>query len=42
VSPDFLTEYHPDLIIIMNPIYEQEIETMVKDLGLNPDVSVVL
>jgi 2-polyprenyl-3-methyl-5-hydroxy-6-metoxy-1,4-benzoquinol methylase len=41
VSPDFLCEYQPDLILIMNPIYEQEIETMLKGLNLNPALSVV-
>jgi SAM-dependent methyltransferase len=34
VSPDFLKEYSPQTIIIINPIYRNEIQENVKELGL--------
>lgn len=34
VAPEFLLEYRPDTIIIMNPIYQQEIQQMVDEMGL--------
>lgn len=37
VSPDFLKEYQPDLIIITNPTYAEEIKTHVKSLGIEAD-----
>ena len=37
VAPDFLRDYQPELIIIMNPVYEQEIQQMVADMGLNAE-----
>ena len=36
VPPDFLQEYHPDVLIVMNSIYKDEIGSMVSKLGLNP------
>lgn len=35
VSPEFLREYKPDFVIIMNPIYNDEIELLLNDLGVN-------
>lgn len=35
ISPEFLREYKPDFVIIMNPIYNKEIEFMLNDLGVN-------
>ena len=35
IPPDFLTQYHPDYIIIMNPIYRDEIQEMSRQLGLH-------
>jgi len=35
VSSDFLQKYKPDVIIIMNPIYEREIRQFTKNLGLS-------
>ncbi len=35
VAPDFLTEYRPDVVIITNPLYEQEIKSQVEQLGMN-------
>lgn len=34
VPPEFLVDYKPDVVIIMNPIYKQEITQMLSDLGL--------
>jgi hypothetical protein len=34
VSPQFLTEYQPDMIIIMNPKYEREIRKLKQQLGM--------
>ncbi len=36
VPPQFLQEYQPDVILIMNHIYENEIQKMTADMGLNP------
>lgn len=37
VGPEYLKNYKPDLILIMNPLYENEIKKSVHDLGLNPE-----
>lgn len=37
VQPEFLKEYRPDTIIIMNPIYKQEIQSQVEDLGISAE-----
>lgn len=34
VVPQFLTQYRPDVIILMNPVYRDEIEQTVNDMGL--------
>jgi hypothetical protein len=34
VRPEFLQEYRPDLVIVMNPIYKQEIQKFTNKLGL--------
>jgi SAM-dependent methyltransferase len=36
VPPEFLQEYRPDVVIIMNPMYEGEIKKTVVGLGLRP------
>ncbi len=36
VSPQFLKSYQPDLVIVINPIYMNEIKEMVHSLGLTP------
>ncbi|MGI9534498.1 MAG: class I SAM-dependent methyltransferase [Thermodesulfobacteriota bacterium] len=41
VSPEFLKEYKPDLIIVMNPIYTNEIKKGLVELQLSPDVITV-
>ena len=36
VAPEEMVAYQPDIVIVMNPLYEQEIGGMLKDLGLTP------
>jgi hypothetical protein len=42
VSPDFLTRHKPDRVIIMNPIYREEIAKMLKERGVEPVISTVV
>lgn len=42
VSPDFLADYKPDRVIIMNPIYRGEIAEMLKERGVEPVISTVV
>lgn len=37
VAPEFLLDYKPDIVIIMNPIYEGEIGQLLKDMDLTPE-----
>ena len=36
ISPDFLKEYLPDVVVIMNPNYYQEINSQLNSMGLAP------
>jgi methyltransferase family protein/C-methyltransferase-like protein len=36
VSPEFLKDYNPDVVIIMNPIYTKEISEDLNKMGLDP------
>jgi SAM-dependent methyltransferase len=36
VPPEFLKDYKPDVIIMMNPVYKKEIQQLTKSLGLKP------
>jgi len=38
VTPDFLKTYQPDDVILMNPIYRLEIQRILEDMGLAPEV----
>jgi SAM-dependent methyltransferase len=38
MSPEFLKEYQPDCLIVMNPIYCEEIKKMLKNMNLSPEV----
>lgn len=38
VSPAFLREYRPETVIILNPAYRAEIQTMLDDLGQAPEI----
>lgn len=33
LSPEFLREYRPDIVIVMNPIYKNEIQQILNNLG---------
>jgi len=37
-SPEFLKDYQPDQIIIMNGIYKDEISKLLSDMGLHPQL----
>ena len=38
VTPDFLINYQPDSVIIMNPVYIKEIYQMINEMGIFPDL----
>jgi C-methyltransferase C-terminal domain len=38
VPPDFLKEFQPQIVVLMNPIYRQEIEDQLGRLGVNAEV----
>jgi SAM-dependent methyltransferase len=38
VSPEFLCEYRPGLVVVMNPVYKNEVARTLSDLGLNPEL----
>ncbi|MEZ4518335.1 MAG: class I SAM-dependent methyltransferase [Chloroflexota bacterium] len=38
VAPEFLKTYQPDAVIIMNPVYREEITNDLHTMGLTPDV----
>jgi len=40
VGPDFLRGYRPDIVIITNPIYREEIAATVNRLGIDPELLV--
>lgn len=42
VSPEFLREYRPDIAIVMNPIYKNEIQQTLDQLGLSTRLMLVL
>ncbi|UCH85733.1 MAG: methyltransferase domain-containing protein [Candidatus Latescibacterota bacterium] len=37
-SPEYLRDYHPETIIVMNPIYKNEISEMITSLGVAANV----
>lgn len=37
-SPDTLKETCPDCVILMNPVYEDEVRTQLRGMGLNPEI----
>jgi SAM-dependent methyltransferase len=39
VAPDFLREYQPDFVVVMNPVYVDEITRDLRRLGLSPEVA---
>jgi hypothetical protein len=38
VPPEFLTDYRPDVVIVMNPIYRREIQQLIENLGVTCQV----
>jgi hypothetical protein len=36
VSPETLKEVRPDVVVVMNAIYEQEIREQLASMGLSP------
>ncbi len=38
VGPEFLQEYRPDVVIIMNPVYTEEIQRSLEQMGLSPQL----
>jgi hypothetical protein len=38
VAPAFLKEYRPDVVIIMNPVYREEITEDLMAMGLSPEL----
>ena len=38
VSPDFLRDYKPDIVIVMNPIYREEIRHSLTTMDLSPQL----
>ncbi len=41
VPPDFLKEYQPDLVILINPVYVDEVRNELKKRGLSPEIQAV-
>ncbi len=41
VGPEFLQEYQPDVVIVMNPIYREEIERDMQGMNLTPELITV-
>jgi len=38
VSPQFMAAYRPDLVILMNPLYRQEVQASLAQMGLAPQI----
>ncbi|NEP19006.1 MAG: methyltransferase domain-containing protein [Leptolyngbya sp. SIO4C1] len=38
VPPDQMADYRPDVVIVMNPLYQAEIAQTLADMGLKPDL----
>ena len=41
ILPEFLKEYQPDLVIVMNSIYRRDIEKDLNQMGLTPEIITV-
>ncbi len=41
VSPEFLLDYNPEIVIVMNPIYSEEIRKQLESMGLEPEIITV-
>jgi SAM-dependent methyltransferase len=38
VAPEFLRDYQPDVVVLMNPIYRTEIADQINSFGLSPEL----
>jgi hypothetical protein len=38
VSPEFLRDYQPDAVILMNPIYREEVQRTLDKIGVQADI----
>ena len=38
VTPDFMETYRPDVVIVMNPLYQQEIQETLAQMKLHPEI----
>jgi hypothetical protein len=38
ISPDFLKEYKPDVLVAMNAIYKDEIQKELNRMGIDPEI----
>jgi len=38
VSPQSMVEFRPDVIVLMNPVYEKEVRAQLNGLGLDPEI----
>jgi hypothetical protein len=38
VAPEFLAQYEPSVVVLLNPIYEPEIKASLAGLGVSADV----
>ena len=38
VAPEFLKEYQPDIVVVMNPVYQEEIRQDLNRMGLAPEL----
>ena len=41
VAPEFLRQYQPDVVIVMNPIYRQEVQRSLQAMELNAEMMTV-
>ncbi len=41
IAPDFIRDYKPDHVILMNPIYKEEITGMIQSFGIDSNVVLV-
>ena len=41
IAPDELADYRPDYVLVMNPIYWQEVRQSLRQLGIKPDLLTV-
>ena len=38
VAPEFLRDFGPDIVILMNPLYQTEIAQMLEELGVTAEI----